>query len=159
MSNLLKIILFSICAALFNSAYAVDIAAKPVPKDIVEFTCNDFTQNALDCIPYSCQAPYMLDPTVATQWQIIEHKQNRCVISDTTNDIGLKDYHGKSVPVTRTCQYTAEGVEELTYLLEDIEAGFFKASMGSQDDGAFQCTFTANGEPLASKAYQQPEEE
>ena len=87
---------------------------QPVPGDIVEFNCQEFKEKAKVCESYTCQTPYNQDPTVKTEWKIIEKKGNRCLISNTTDDMGLKDTSGKPKPITKKLLPTMPAASTLT---------------------------------------------
>lgn len=153
MVNRLKTLVFLSLLGAALPLSATEIFAVPVPKDLVEFTCQDFADRVIDCQPYKCQAPYAQDPSIKTEWEIVKKAKDRCIIMDTTEDIGLRDDRDQPVPVTRTCEYNEEAIDDLIKHLEDIELGFFASTSSTKDDGKFNCEFTANGIALQEKDY------
>lgn len=118
------------------------------PADIVDFTCDDFTKKLDTCEAYTCQAPYVLDPTVKTQWKIMDKNAERCVISNTTEDVGLKDKEGKPIPITQTCEYDELGIEGLKERFLDMQTRYFHYSNKQHSEGIHNCTFKSRGIPI-----------
>ena len=130
-----------------SSLKAHEVEIEPTPINLVDFTCFDFSQKAQACEKYTCQTPYYLDPTVTTEWQITGKNNNRCVITSTTADIGLKDDNDMPKPVTKTCEYDETGIRVLGERMNDMKQGYFELP-SENTKGVFNCTFTSNGQPL-----------
>lgn len=118
------------------------------PSDLVDFTCDGFSDKAQSCEPYSCQAPYVLDPTVQTTWQIHGKTGNRCLISNTTEDIGIKDDNEMPVPLTQMCEYDDIGIKGLIQRFSDVEKRYFHFSTCEHFEGVYNCTFKSGGTPI-----------
>ncbi len=129
----------------------------PNPKDVVEFTCKNFTEKSKNCESYTCQTPYNLDPSVKTKWEILGKNNNRCTISHTTDDIGLKDENDNPIPITKTCDYDETGIQNLNTLFDDMQANYFSAT-SDIEEGAYNCMLTSNGQPIKSSLTNPGEE-
>ncbi len=124
-----------------------------MPRDMIEFTCNEFEQKVKDCESYTCKTPSVLDPTLTTEWKVIEKKNERCVISNTISDVGLKNENGDPKPVTKTCEYDAAGIVELTQLMGQLSSGYFSTSDAGDMQGTHNCTITSDGSPIKAPPY------
>lgn len=111
------------------------------PADLVDFTCDAFSDKIQSCEAYSCQAPYMLDPSVKTTWKIQGKSGDRCIVSSTTEDIGMKDDNGAPVPLTQTCEYDEIGIKGLIRRFNDLEKRYFHFSTCEHFEGVHNCTF------------------
>ena len=129
--------------------YAEQENAKTSSKNAVEFTCQEFQEKAKNCENYTCQTPYYLDPSVKTKWEILDKDNNRCKISHTTDNMGLKNEDGDPMPITKTCSYDDTGIQNLNSLFDDMQANYFSANTETVE-GAYDCVLTSNGEPIQS---------
>jgi hypothetical protein len=118
------------------------------PSDLVDFTCDAFSEKIQSCEAYTCQAPYVLDPSIKTTWQIQGKSGDRCIVSNTTEDIGMKDKDGAPVPLTQTCEYDAIGIKGLVRRLNDLEKRYFHFSTCEHFEGIHNCTFKSGEMPL-----------
>ncbi len=132
------------------SAESIEIETKPINME--EFTCTEFATKSKNCEAYVCQTPYNLDPTISTEWKIIGKKGDRCLISNTTNDVGLKDEHDQPKPVTKTCEYDKTGIANLNRTMDDMKKGYFELP-SENPEGLFECAFTSNGRPINAEPY------
>jgi hypothetical protein len=126
------------------------------PDNIVEFTCQDFSEHADRCDNYTCDTPSVLDPTIKMTWAILSAQGNRCLISYTTADVGLKTSDGNPEPITKVCEYDANGISQLNNLMEQIQNGYFIPSTLSDLDGSYNCSLNSAGDPLKQKPYEVP---
>ncbi len=129
---------------------ADEIVENP-PGNMTEFTCTDFKVNADKCISYSCQTASNVDPSTTISWKIIGSQNNRCLISSTTNDVGLKDDNGNPKPITKTCEYDDAGVNHLEDLMDQLENEYFNPESSAFTDGTYNCQITSNDEPLTGE--------
>lgn len=141
-----------ILSAVFLTDLSANIEIEPKPINMVEFTCDQFKDKSKDCGDYVCQTPYNLDPTIKTEWKIVGKNGNRCVISNTTSDMGLKDDNDNPKPITKTCEYNQVGIETLNTMMSDIQAGYFE-SLEDNMAGVYDCKFTSNGKPINDEPY------
>lgn len=111
------------------------------PADLVDFTCDAFSEKIQSCQAYTCQAPYVLDPSVKTTWQIQGKSGDRCIVSSTTEDIGIKDDDGAPVPLTQTCEYDEIGIKGLIRRFNDLERRYFHFTTCEHFEGIHNCTF------------------
>lgn len=118
------------------------------PSDLVDFTCDGFSDKVQSCTPYSCQAPYALDPTVKTTWQIHGKSGNRCIISNTTEDVGMKGDDEAPLPLTQMCEYDDMGIQGLLQRFSDVEKRYFHYSTCEHFEGVYNCTFKSGGVPI-----------
>ncbi|HXH54671.1 MAG TPA: hypothetical protein VNK03_02885 [Gammaproteobacteria bacterium] len=118
------------------------------PSDLVDFTCDAFSEKIQSCEAYTCQAPYVLDPSVKTTWQIQGKSGDRCIVSSTTTDIGIKDNDGAPVPLIQTCEYDAIGIKGLVRRLNDSEKRYFHFSTCEHFEGIHNCTFKSGEMPI-----------
>lgn len=140
-----------LCAfSLLERAKAEETIIELKPRNTVEFTCTQFKEKAAKCEPYTCQTPFSLDPTIKTEWEIMAIQDDRCTVSYTTNDIGLKDSEKNPIPITQTCDYDAIGIQKLIDLMDDMENGYFRIFAGENSEGAYNCKLTSQGKPLQS---------
>ena len=140
-------------------AYADTQTVEADPKNTAEFTCNDFQEKAKNCENYTCQTPYSLDLSVRTQWEILGKDNQRCKISHTIDNMGLKDENGNPMPITKTCNYDEIGIQKLNNLFDNMQGNYFPANTEIVE-GAHDCTLTSNGQPIHSSDEiedQQPE--
>jgi len=151
MPNASKTLLF-ISSIVFITPLSANIEIEPKPVNMVDFTCNQFQEKSKSCESYTCQTPYNLDPTIPTEWKIMGKNNDRCMISNTTSDIGLKDDNDNPKPVTKTCEYDQTGIENLNGMMSDMQAGYF-GSPADNTSGIFNCKFTSNGQPINPEAY------
>jgi hypothetical protein len=118
------------------------------PSDLVDFTCDAFSDKVQSCEVYSCQAPYVLDPSVKTTWKIHGKSGDRCIISNTTENIGIKDDNEKPMPLTQICEYDQTGIEGLIQRFSDLENRYFHFSTCEHFEGIYNCTFKSGGVPI-----------
>ncbi|HQW58402.1 MAG TPA: hypothetical protein PK583_05565 [Gammaproteobacteria bacterium] len=125
---------------------AIRVDCKTInPADLVDFTCDAFPDKIQSCEAYTCQAPYVLDPTVKTTWQIQGKSGDRCIVSSITEDIGIKDNDGAPVPLTQTCEYDEIGIKGLIRRFNDLEKRYFHFSTCEHFEGIHNCTFKSGG--------------
>jgi len=118
------------------------------PADLVDFTCDAFSEKIQSCEAYTCQAPYVLDPSVKTTWQIQGKSGDRCVVSSTTADIGMKDDNGAPVPLTQTCEYDEIGIKGLIRRFNDLENRYFHFTTCEHFEGIHNCTLKSGDTPV-----------
>lgn len=118
------------------------------PSDLVENTCTAIVENLNSCQAYSCQAPAAQDPTIKTQWNIVRKSGDRCVISSTTEDMGIKDINGKTLAITQSCEYDKIGIQALIQKFKDSEKRYFHFSTCEHYEGIYNCSFTSNGKSI-----------
>lgn len=118
------------------------------PADLVDSTCQDFTKKLLACEAYTCQAPYSLDPSIKTQWQIVGKSNDRCVVSNTTDDIGIKDHEDNPLPITQMCEYDIVGVRGLIERFIDQEGRYYHYSTCEHFEGIHNCTMKSRGKTI-----------
>jgi len=119
------------------------------PSDIVDFTCSDFPKKLKNCEPYACQAPYVLDPSFNTQWQILgKTTGGRCIVANTTEGMGIKDENGKLIPITQTCEYDEIGTKGLIRRFKDMQRGYYHFSTCEHYYGIHNCTFKSLGKSI-----------
>lgn len=141
-----------ILSAVFLTDLSADIEIEPKPINMVEFTCTQFNDKSKGCDDYVCQTPYNLDPTIKTEWKIVSKSGDRCIISNTISDMGLKDDNDNPKPVTKTCEYNQAGIAALNTMMSDMQAGYFESPEDNMA-GAFNCKFTSNGQPINDEPY------
>lgn len=118
------------------------------PADIVDSTCREFIVKLRKCEPYICQAPYVLNPSIKTKWEIHGRVGNRCIISNTTEDMGIKNDDGKAIPITQTCEYDSIGMTALIKRFVDMDKEYFHFSTCEYNRGIHNCTFSTRGKPI-----------
>lgn len=118
------------------------------PADLVDSTCGKFKEKLTVCEAYSCQAPYALDPTVKTNWQILGKNGDRCIVSNTTEDIGIKDSDGRALPITQMCEYDKLGVVGLIERFIDQDGRYYHYSTCRHFEGIHNCTTNSRGRPI-----------
>lgn len=123
----------------------------PLGDEIAPFTCDGFRDNATKCQPYDCQTPSNVDPTQTIQWSIVSKKKDRCVISNTSTDVGLQDEKGNPKPVTKTCEYDQQGVSNLADMMDDLKAQHFNATQNANLPGSYHCEISSEGNPINQK--------
>jgi hypothetical protein len=123
----------------------------PAADEIARFTCDSFRDNSAKCQPYNCQTPSNVDPTQTIQWNILNKKEDRCVISNTSTDVGLQDEKGNPKPVTKTCEYDQDGVSNLADIMDDLKAGHFNATQNANLPGSYHCDISSEGNPINQK--------
>lgn len=111
------------------------------PADIQDNTCAEFPQMLKTCQPYTCMAPNSQDPTVRTWWKIHKKIGNRCVVSNTTDTIGIKDEDEQPLPVTQICEYDKIGVQALLVRFADLNREYFHYSTCAHFRGVHNCSF------------------
>jgi hypothetical protein len=123
------------------------------PDNIIQFTCQDFSEYADRCSAYTCETPSVSDPTVKMTWHILNSEDHRCLISYTIADVGLKTNAGEAEPVTKTCEYDDTGIGHLNDLMDSMQSGYFLQSTLSEIDGSYNCTVNSEGNPLKPEPY------
>jgi len=118
------------------------------PADIVEFTCDEFSEKIKTCEAYSCQAPSVFDPSIKTNWKILGQNGDRCVVSNTITDVGIHDNDGNAVPITQTCEYDEIGIQGLTQRFSDLKNNYFRFSTCNHYNGIYNCTFSSRGQSI-----------
>ncbi len=118
------------------------------PGDLVDFTCDAFSEKIQGCEAYTCQAPYVLNPSVKTTWQIQGKRGDRCIVSSITEDVGIKDNHGAPIPFTQTCEYDKIGIKGLIQRFNDLEKRYFHFSTCEHFEGIHNCIFKSGDTPL-----------
>lgn len=131
-----------------------DSITQKQPDNIIQFACQDFSENADRCTPYTCDTPSVSDPTVKMTWSILNSTDNHhCLISYTIADVGLKTSVGDAEPITKTCEYDDTGIGHLNDLMDNMQSGYFLQSELSEIDGSYNCTVTSEGNPLKPEPY------
>jgi len=123
------------------------------PDNIIEFTCQDFSEHADRCDNYTCETPSVLDPTVKMTWEILSAQGSRCLISYTTADVGLKTSTGDPEPITKVCEYDEIGIGHLNDLMDQMQNGYFIPSTLSDLDGSYNCNLNSEGNPVKPAPY------
>lgn len=118
------------------------------PGDLQENLCCEFKRKLITCEPYSCFAPYSQDPSVRTTWEIHGKNAGRCVISSTTENVGLTDRKDNPVPITLTCEYDIIGINALIKRFNDIDKRYYHFTTCERGVGIHNCTMTSKGVPL-----------
>lgn len=128
------------------------------PADIVDSNCTQFIHKLRICEAAACQAPYSQDPTIKTKWQIHGKNGDRCIISSTTEDIGIKDSNGKPIPVTQMCEYDKRGVKGLIERFRDQTERYYHTSTCDRFEGIHNCTVNTRGQTI-KEAVKEPQKE
>ncbi len=118
------------------------------PADLIDNTCTEFSDKLTNCEAYACQSASAQDPTVKTQWQIVKASGDRCIVSSTTDNIGIKDEDGTPLPITQTCEYDDMGKRALIKRFRDAENRFFHFSTCEHFEGIYNCSFTSDGKAI-----------
>lgn len=118
------------------------------PADIVDSTCMQFIHKLKTCQAGACQAPYSQDPTVKTKWQIHGKNGDRCIVSSTTENIGIKDSNGKPIPVTQMCEYDKQGIKGLIERFIDQTERYYHTSTCDRFEGIHNCTINTRGQTI-----------
>jgi len=118
------------------------------PGDIQETLCHEFKQKLRTCEVDSCFSAYVQDPTLKTTWKIIGKKGDRCVVSSTSEDVGLMDDNRNPIPMTQTCEYDQIGINALTKRLNDMVNGYYHFTTCERGVGMHNCSITSNGKPI-----------
>lgn len=118
------------------------------PGDIQETLCHDFKKKLHTCEADSCFSAYVQDPTLKTTWKIIGKKGNRCVISSTSEDVGLLDDNRNPIPMTQTCEYDKIGINALIKRFNDMVKGYYHFTTCERGVGIHNCSITSNDKPI-----------
>jgi hypothetical protein len=118
------------------------------PADIVDSNCGEFIKKLQTCEAYTCFAPYTQDPTIRTKWQIHGKNGNRCIVSNTTDDIGLKDPDGNPIPVTQMCEYDQRGIRGLIERFNDQKERYYHFLTCDRFEGIHNCNINSRGRTL-----------
>lgn len=119
------------------------------PGDLQEDLCRcEFVHKLKTCEPYRCFAPSSQNPSVRTTWEIHGKSANRCVISSTTDYVGLTDKFDRAVPITLTCEYDAVGINALIKRFNDMDKKYYHFTTCERGVGMHNCTITSDGKPL-----------
>lgn len=118
------------------------------PADLIESTCRQFADKLQACEAYTCQAPYVLNPTVKAKWQIHGKNKDRCIVSNTVEDIGIKNDDNIPKPMTQMCEYDSIGIKGLIQQFADFDNRYYHFSTCKHFEGIYNCTFKLGGLPL-----------
>lgn len=122
------------------------------PGDLVEMeaSCTQFKKNLLTCKPSTCTTPYVQDPTLTTRWEIHGKHGNRCIISNTNEDVGLKDAEENPIPMTQKCEYDRIGINALLKRFNDMENQYYHFTTCERGIGIHNCVITSGAVPIKS---------
>jgi len=115
------------------------------PSDLIENTCKDFSDKLKNCEAYSCQAAYTQDPSIKTKWEIVQKSGDRCIVSSTTEDVGIKDINDNPLPITQKCEYDETGIQGLILRLKDNQDRYYHFTTCQHFEGIYNCSVKSRG--------------